>query len=93
MEHFDVYADKGRGNKMDTTAIAEFVCWTGLGLARGYKYFAIAYSGNYEVPKKKSVWARFDSYKKADPKTAMNGGMERKLASDFENRITKKMRV
>lgn len=93
MEHFDVYADKGRGNKMDTTAIAEFVCWTGLGLARGYKYFTIAYSGSYEVPKKKSVWARFDSYKKADPKTAMNGGMERKLASDFENRITKKMRV
>jgi len=42
------------------------------------------------VPQKKSVWARFDSYKKADPKTAMDGGMERKLASDFENRITRR---
>lgn len=87
MTNFDIYADKGRGNKMDTTAIAEFVCWTGLGMAKGYSYFATSYKGQYDLPQKKSVWARFDSYKKADPESAMNGGMERKFASDFEIRI------
>ena len=87
MMNFDDYAEKGRGNKMDSTVIAEFVCWTGLGIARGYKYFSSAYKGRYELPQKKSVWARFDSYRKADPEAAANGGMERKFASDFEKRI------
>ena len=87
MDHFDLYAEKGRGNKMDTTAIAEFVCWTGLGFAKGYSYFTMAYSGSYEIPQKKSVWARIDGYKKADPDTAQD--MERKLASDFERRISR----
>lgn len=90
MTNFDIYADKGRGSKMDTTAIAEFVCWTGLGIAKGYSYFASAYKGNYELPKKKSVWARFDSYRKADPEAAKDGGMELKFASDFETRISKR---
>lgn len=90
MTDFDTYADKGRGTKMDTTAIAEFVCWTGLGIAKGYSYFASTYKGNYDLPQKKSVWARFDSYKKADPEAAKDGGMERKFASDFENRISKR---
>lgn len=90
MACFDNYADKGRGSKMDTTAIAEFVCWTGLGIAKGYSYFASTYKGNFELPKKKSVWARFDSYRKADPQAAQNGGMERKFASDFENRISQR---
>ena len=88
MDHFDAYADKGRGSKMDTTAIAEFVCWTGLGIAKGYSYFASTYKGGYDLPQKKSVWARFDSYKKADPEAAKDGGMERKFASDFEIRIS-----
>lgn len=90
MTNFDIYADKGRGSKMDTTAIAEFVCWTGLGIAKGYSYFASTYKGNYELPKKKSVWARFDSYRKADPEAAKDGGMELKFASDFETRISKR---
>jgi hypothetical protein len=90
MMNFDQYAEKGRGNKMDTTAIAEFVCWTGLGIAKGYNYFSSSYKGHYELPQKKSVWARFDSYKKADPEAAKNGGMERKFASDFEIRISKR---
>lgn len=90
MTDFDIYADKGRGTKMDTTAIAEFVCWTGLGIAKGYSYFASTYKGHYDLPQKKSVWARFDSYKKADPEAAKNGGMERKFASDFENRMSKR---
>ncbi len=90
MTCFDIYADKGRGTKMDTTAIAEFVCWTGLGIAKGYKYFTSTYTGSYDLPQKKSVWARFDSYKKADPEAAKNGGMERKFASDFESRISKR---
>ena len=88
MADFDTYADKGRGKKMDTTAIAEFVCWTGLGMAKGYKYFVSAYKGQYDLPLKKSVWARFDSFKKADPEAAKNGGMESKFASDFENRMS-----
>lgn len=87
MTHFDTYADKGRGGKMDTTAIAEFVCWTGLGIAKGYSYFASTYKGGYNLPQKKSVWARFDSFKKADPEAAKDGGMERKFTSDFENRM------
>ena len=87
MMNFDIYADKGRGNMMDTTAIAEFAFWTGLGIAKGYKYFSITYKGNYDLPREKSVWARFDSYRKADPETAKDGGMERKFASDFETRI------
>ena len=89
MTRFDTYADKGRGNKMDTTPIAEFVCWTGLGIARGYSYFVSTYKGQYEVPQKKSVWARFDSYRKADPDAAKDGGMERKFAEDFENRMNR----
>ena len=87
MEHFDTYADRGRGGKMDTTAIAEFICWTGLGTAKGYSYFAARYNGNYDLPQKKSVWARFDGFRKADPEAAIDGGMERKFASDFESRI------
>ena len=87
MSRFDTYADKGRGKKMDTTPIAEFVCWTGLGIARGYSYFVSSYKGQYEVPQKKSVWARFDSYKKADPDASKDGGMELKFAADFEKRI------
>ena len=87
MTNFDTYADKGRGKKMDTTAIAEFVCWTGLGMAKGYSYFVSSYKGQYDLPQKKSVWARFDSYKKADPEAALDGGLERKFASDFENRM------
>ena len=90
MSKFDTYADKGRGNKMDTTAIAEFVCWTGLGLAKGYQYFSSTYKGCYELPQKKSVWARFDGYKKSDPEAAKDGGMEQKLASDFEIRMSKR---
>lgn len=90
MTSFDTYADKGRGGKMDTTAIAEFVCWTGLGIAKGYSYFSSSYKGQYELPKKNSVWARFDSYKKADPEAAKDGGMERKFAADFENRISRR---
>ena len=90
MSDFDIYADKGRGTKMDTTAIAEFVCWTGLGIAKGYSYFASTYKGHFDLPQKKSVWARFDSYKKADPEAAKDGGMERKFASDFENRMNKR---
>ena len=89
MANFDAYADKGRGGKMDSTAIAEFICWTELGIARGYSYFAATYHGSYALPQKKSVWARFDSFKKLDPEVAENGGMERKFASDFENRISK----
>ena len=58
MTNFDVYADKDRGKKMDTTAIAEFVCWTGLGMAKGYSYFVSSYKGQYDLPQKKSVWAR-----------------------------------
>ncbi len=90
MNDFDKYADKGRGTKMDTTAIAEFICWTGLGIAKGYSYFVLAYKGNYDLPQKNSVWARLDSYKKADPEAAKDDGMERKFASDFENRISKR---
>lgn len=90
MSSFDDYADKGRGTKMDTTAIAEFVCWTGLGFAKGYRYFTSAYKGSYDLPQKKSVWARFDYFKKADPKAANNGGMASKLASDFERRISQR---
>ena len=89
MANFDTFAEKGRGGKMDTTAIAEFICWTELGLAKGYSYFATTYNGCYELPQKKSVWARFDNFKKLDPQVAENGGMERKFASDFENRISK----
>ena len=89
MANFDAIAEKGRGDKMDTTAIAEFICWTELGIARGYSYFAATYNGSYELPQKKSVWARFNSFKKLDPKVAENGGMERKFAADFENRISK----
>ncbi len=91
MTHFDTFADKGRGGKMDTTAIAEFVCWTGLSLAKGYQYFSSTYKGCYDLPQKKSVWARFDSFKKADPEAAQNGGMEQKFASDFETRMTKRL--
>ncbi len=90
MTNFDAYADKGRGTKMDTTAIAEFVCWTGLGIAKGFSYFASTYKGHYDLPQKKSVWARFDSYRKADPEAAKDGGMELKFASDFETRISKR---
>ena len=90
MSSFDTYAEKGRGKMMDTTAIAEFVCWTELGIAKGYSYFASTYKGNYDLPQKKSVWARFNSYKKAGPEAAQNGGMERKFAADFEKRITKR---
>lgn len=90
MAQFDAYADKGREDKMDTTAIAEFICWTGLGFAKGYSYFSSAYNGSYNLPKRKSVWARLDSYKKADPAAAINGGMERKFASDFEIRMSKR---
>jgi hypothetical protein len=42
------------------------------------------------LPQKKSVWARFDSYKKADPEAAKDGGLERKFAEDFEQRISKR---
>lgn len=91
MMRFDTYADKGRGKKMDTTPIAEFVCWTGLGIARGYSYFVSSYKGQYEVPQKKSVWARFDSYKKADPDASKDGGMELKFAADFEKRINSRI--
>ena len=90
MSSFDDYADKGRGTKMDTTAIAEFVCWTGLGFAKGYRYFTSAYKGRYDLPQKKSVWARFDNFKKADPEAANNGGMASKFASDFERRISQR---
>lgn len=90
MSSFDDYADKGRGTKMDTTAIAEFVCWTGLSLAKGYRYFTSTYKGSYDLPQKKSVWARFDNFKKADPEAANNGGMASKFASDFERRISQR---
>lgn len=86
MANFDLYAEKGRGTMMDSTAIAEFVCWTGLGMAKGYQYFISTYNGNYSLPKRKSVWARFDTYKKADP-SADKETTEAKLASDFEKRV------
>lgn len=89
MACFDDYADKGRGQLMDTTAIVEFICWTGLDFSKGYHYFCLAYKGHYELPKKKSVWSRLDTYKKADPETARNGGLAHRLASDFENRISR----
>ncbi|MBR3021126.1 MAG: hypothetical protein IKH59_02020 [Bacteroidaceae bacterium] len=88
MERFDTYADRGRNGMMDTTAIAEFICWTGLGMAKGYSYFTAAYKGGYRLPRKKSVWARFDNYRKADPEAARDGGMERQFAADFEARIS-----
>lgn len=88
MMNFDLYADKGRGDMMDTTAIAEFVCWTGLDFAKGFQYFSTTYKGSYSLPKKKSVWARIDSCKKSDPDTAKDGGMERKFAKDFEIRMS-----
>ena len=91
MTRFDTYADKGRGKKMDTTPIAEFVCWTGLGIAKGYNYFVSSYKGQYEVPQKKSVWARFDSYKKADPDASKDGGMELTFAADFEKRMNSRI--
>ena len=91
MTRFDTYADKGRGKKMDTTPIAEFVCWTGLGIAKGYSYFASMYKGIYDLPQKKSVWARFDSYKKADPDASKDGGMEVKFAADFEKRMNSRI--
>ena len=47
------------------------------------------YKGKYDLPQKKSVWARFDSYRKADPETAKDGGLERKFSTDFEQRISK----
>ena len=56
-------------------------------MAKGYSYFVSSYKGQYDLPQKKSVWARFDSYKKADPEAALDGGLERKFASDFENRM------
>ena len=87
LTNFDIYADKGRGKNMGTTAIVEFICWSGLEFARGYKYFSNTYSGNFTVPKKNSVWARYDSFRKADPEIAKDGGMERKLAADFESRM------
>ena len=90
MTCFDNFAEKGRGSKMETTAIAEFVCWTGLGMAKGFKYFVSTYKGNYDLPQKKSVWARFDNYRKADPEAAKDGGLERKFADDFEQRICKR---
>jgi hypothetical protein len=90
MSSFDTYAEKGRGSLMDSTAIAEFVCWTELGIAKGYSYFASTYKGNYDLPQKKSVWARFNNYKKADPEAAKDGGMERKFAADFEQRISRR---
>lgn len=73
--------------RWDTTPIAEFVCWTGLGIAKGYSYFSSTYKGQYELPQKKSVWARFNSYKEADPEASKDGGMERKFAADFEKRM------
>lgn len=88
MPRFDIYADKGRGNKMDTTAIAEFVCWTGLGLSKGYQYFSLTYKGKYDLPQKKSVWARFDNFKKSNPEAAKDDSMEQKFALDFETRMS-----
>ena len=90
MSNFDTYADKGRGNMMDSTAIAEFVCWTGLDFAKGFQYFSTTYKGSYDLPQRKTVWARIDSCKKADPDIAKDGGMERKFASDFEYRMSKR---
>lgn len=87
MKNFDIYADKGRGKKMDTTAIAEFICWTELGMAKGYSYFVSTYKGQYDLPQRKSVWARFDFYKKAEPESAKDGGMELRFASNFESRM------
>lgn len=92
MVQFDTYADKGRGDKMDTTAIAEFVCWTGLGIAKGYSYFSSVYNGSYNLPKKKSVWARFDGYKKVEPDRE-DGYIERKLADDFEKRMNSRSSI
>lgn len=89
MTNFDAYAQKGRGSMMDSTAIVEFVCWTGLGLTKGYEFFTSRYTGIYDIPKKKSIWARFDSYRKSDPQAEKDATiMERKLASDFEKRIS-----
>ncbi len=86
MNCFDTYAYKGRGDKMDTMPIAEFICWTGLGLSRGYKYFALRYKGQYGLPQKKSVWSCIDGFKKAESEKE-DGYIEQKLASDFETRM------
>ncbi|MBR6087221.1 MAG: hypothetical protein IKP84_04985 [Prevotella sp.] len=92
MTNFDTYADKGRGKNMDTTAIAEFICWTGLDFAKGYSYFISTYKGQYDVPQKKSVWARLNSYRKAEPDRE-DGYLERKFADDFEKRMNSRSSV
>ncbi len=69
---------------MDSTAIAEFVCWTELGIAKGYKYFVARYEGDFGVPKKKSVWARFDSYKKAQENQANLATQEASSKKSFK---------
>lgn len=90
MMNFDAYAEKGRGKMMDSTAIAEFVCWTGLGLVKGYEYFTLTYSGNYDIPKRKSIWTRIDDFKKTDPDAKVDDSIiTRKFADDFEKRINK----
>ena len=90
MLNFDAYAEKGRGKMMDSTAIAEFVCWTGLGLVKGYKYFTLTYTGNYDIPKRKSIWTRIDDFKKTDPDAKEDDSIiTRKFADDFEKRIKK----
>ena len=92
MKNFDKYADKGRGKKMDTTAIAEFVCWTGLGLRDGYSYFSSKYNGKYDLPQKKSVWSCINANKKAESEKE-DGYIERKFASDFEKRMNKRSSI
>ena len=91
MSNFDNYAVKGRGNLMDTTPIVEFICWTGLDFSKGFSYFTSTYTGTYGIPQRKSVWARLDGYKKSDPEKAKDGGMERKLAYDFEIRMNSRL--
>ena len=92
MKNFDKYADKGRGKKMDTTAIAEFVYWTGLGLTDGYRYFSLKYNGKYDLPQKKSVWSCINVSKKAESEKE-DGYIERKFALDFEKRMNKRSSI
>ena len=87
MMNFDTYADKGRGDMMDTTALVEFACWSGLPISKACRYFTSSYTGNYKVPKEKSVWARFDSFRKADSGTENDQSIVQRLAADFEERV------
>ncbi len=90
MSNFDLYADKGRGDKMDSTSIIEFICMSGLPLKKGYSYMSESYHGKYILPQWKSVLARFSQFKHAEPEAFEDGSLQQRLASDFEKRLDKR---